>query len=250
MLKKRWILLLAIIIGLLVIPNIKVSALTESVVHDQAEFLEALQNKEVSTIILGNDIETTQKINITRQVTVDGDNHTMKYVGTFGEEKSSDNKVWGGIYLLQIYKTVATVKDIKLTGGNAAILVNGGTVKLLGNVDVSGNGFGGIELSQGKGVTNQSRMIIDDDTNLVNTTETADTPTMWVPSDSKDAVVEMDGELKTIKSGAELSLTEIESLFSEVSPETSDKLNIIIMFGIMGMALLFFSVSHYKKNLN
>ena len=112
MLKKRWILLLGIIIGLLVIPNIKVSALTESVVHDQAEFLEALQNKEVSTIILGNDIETTQKINITRQVTVDGDNHAMKYVGTFGEEKSSDNKVWGGIYLLQIYKTVATVKEI------------------------------------------------------------------------------------------------------------------------------------------
>ncbi len=250
MLKKRWILLLGIILGILLIPNIKVSAQTESIVHNQEEFLDALKNKEVTTIILGNDIETTQKINITREVTVDGDNHTMKYVGTFGEAKSTDNKVWGGIYLLQIYKTIATVKDIKLTGGNAAILVNGGTVKLLGNVDVSGNGFGGIELSQGKGVTNQSRMIIDEDTNLVNTTESSDTPTMWVPSDSKDAVVEMDGELKLIKSGAELSLNEIENLFSEPSPETSDKLNLIIMFGIMGIALLSVSLYHVKKGLN
>ncbi len=249
MLRKRLIFLLGLAIALLLIPNIKVSAQSESLVHNQEELLESLNNKDITNIVLANDINTTQKINITRKVTIDGSNHTLKYVGTFGEEKSSDNKIWSGIYLIQVYKTIVTVKDIKLTGGNAAILVNGGTVKLLGNIDVSGNGFGGIELSQGKGVTNQSRMIIDDDTNLVNTTETSTTPTMWVPSDSKDAVVEMAGILKTVKKGEELSLIEIENLFTTENPETSDNLNLLALFGLSGLTLFYISYKNLKKEL-
>lgn len=235
MVKKRWIFLFTYFLTLLLICTIKASAQTQSIVHDQDELLEALDNKEVTTIILGNDINTTQKINITRTVTIDGDNHTMKYVGTFGDEKSTDNKVWGGIYLLQIYKTIATVKDIKLTGGNAAILVNGGTVKLLGNVDISGNGFGGIELSQGKNVTNQSRLVLDDDTNIVNTTESNDAPSLWIPSDSKDAIIEIDGTLKLVKSGEELSLENIEDLFTTENPETSDPIYIPILLSCLGI---------------
>ena len=61
-------------------------------------------------------------------MTIDGNGYTMKYVGTFGQAGSTDNTTWGGIYWLQVYNTNATIKDIKLTGGNAALLVNGSNV--------------------------------------------------------------------------------------------------------------------------
>ena len=200
---------IAFLITLLLIPILTVKADSSVTVKSQDELKQALGNNEVTYITL----ETTEKINITRPVVIDGANHTMKYVGTFGSEKSTDKKVWGGIYLLQVYKTSATIKNIKLTGGNAALLVNGGSVKLEGTIDVSGNGFGGIELGQGKGVTEQVKLTFSDDINLVNSSDSNDAPTLWVPSDSAAAIVEMNGVVKTIESGDELILDIIEELF-------------------------------------
>ena len=143
--KVLTILLLAIFI----IPVIQVEAKEDTItVNNQQELKDALANDEISTIILGQDIETTEKINIMRPVTIDGNHKTIRYTGTFGSSQSSDNTVWGGIYVLQVYRTSATIRNIKLTGGNAALLINGSTVKLEGTIDVSGNGFGGIELGK------------------------------------------------------------------------------------------------------
>ena len=106
---KTGILLLVMIL----IPTFCVSAQTSKTVHNQDELKSALQDSNVATITLANDIETTEKINIMRPVTIDGAGHTMKYVGTFGSSGSKDNTVWGGIYVLQVYKTTATIKNIK-----------------------------------------------------------------------------------------------------------------------------------------
>ena len=175
---KKISILSFIIFTLLLIPNMIVHAETELVVKNQDELKQALKNAEITTIVLGEDIETTEKINITRPVTINGNNHTIKYVGTFGSKASKDNTVWGGIYVLQVYKTSATIKNIKLTGANAALLVNGSKVNLEGTIDVSGNGFGGIELSQGKNVDETVKLTLSDDINIINTTENANTPTM------------------------------------------------------------------------
>ncbi len=204
---------------LMILPFLSVQAKSQTV-NDQEELLGAISDKEVDTIILNKDINTTQKITITRPLTIDGNNHTMTYKGTFKD--GSDKTVWAGIYLLQFYKTTGTLKNIKLTGGNAALLVNGSTVHLVGKVDVSGNGFGGIELSQGKDVTDISKVIIDDDTEVVNTTDSENKPTVWVPSDSKDAIVELDGLELKIESGKELSITEFEDLLETENPKTFD----------------------------
>lgn len=215
-------------------------------VNSQSDLKSALQNSDIDNIILGQDIETTEKINITRPVTIDGNNHTMKYVGTFGSSQSSSNTVWGGIYLLQVYKTNATIRNIKLTGGNAALLVNGGSVKLEGTIDVSGNGFGGIELGQGAGVETVNHIIMDENTNIVNTTETADKPTLWVPSDSDDAILEKSGKVYTIASGAELKDEVLNAILEEqVNPQTGDSILISTLFGLISLGTCGISAKKY-----
>lgn len=237
-----------ILLVVLMVPFIDVRAASQAIVHNQDELKNALSNNEITNIILDSDINTTEKINITRPVTIDGRNHTVEYVGTFDDNGSKDNKIWKGIYIFQVYKSSATFKDIKLTGGNAAILVNGSTIKLEGTVDVSGNGFGGIELSQGKGVTDVSTLKLDKDTNLVNTTENRNAPTLWVPDDSKDAIIEMDGLVRTINSGDELVLEEIENMFEvPTNPTTADYLGIAFVIGLASVGTIIYST---KKMFN
>lgn len=214
-----------------ILPLTNVYADTKVVVNNQDELKQALNDTSITTIELGSDINTTEKINVTRVVTIDGNGHTMKYVGTFGNNGSTDKKVWGGIYLLQFYKTNATLKNITLTGGNAAILVNGSTLTLSGTINVTGNGFGGIELSQGKNVDDNSKLILTDSFYIVNNDETSETPTFWVPSDSKPATITLNGIDKIISSGDEVSLSEFEQLFPKEqasNPETVDYLPIYI----------------------
>ncbi len=235
----------AIFLVVFLIPWMKPQALTT--VRTQEELKRALADPSISTITLGNDIETTEKINIMRPVTIDGNHHMMRYVGTFGSSGSKDNTVWGGIYLLQVYKTEATIKNIRLTGGNAGLLVNGSKVKLVGTIDVSGNGFGGIELAQGSGVDAVSHLILDDSSRIVNTTETSDKPTLWVPNNSNSAIIEQNGLTQTVNPDQELTLVEINELFQEaVNPSTGDHLYLYILCFILGSLGILFTL---KDNL-
>ena len=142
------------------------------------ELLDALNDDTISTIILGDNIETTQKINILRDVTIDGNHKSLTYTGTFGKEASSSNTVWGGIYVLQVYTSKVTIKDIKLTGGNGGLMVNGGDATLIGDIDVSGNGFGGIEVSMGSNVTTAPSLVFENAT-LINDSESDAVPSIW-----------------------------------------------------------------------
>ena len=108
----KWMKFGAIFLVVFLIPLMRPQAL--STVHTQEELKQALSDTSVSTITLGNDIETTEKINIMRPVTIDGNHHTLRYVGTFGSSGSKDNTVWGGIYLLQVYKKVPREKVEKV----------------------------------------------------------------------------------------------------------------------------------------
>ena len=224
----------------LILPLMNVKAATVTV-RNQSDLKAALQNTEATIISLGEDIETTEKINITRPVTIDGNNHTIKYVGKFGSDQSSDNKVWGGIYVLQVYKTNATIRNIKLTGGNAALLVNGGNVKLEGTIDVSGNGFGGIELGQGSGVEDINHLIMDENTTIVNSTET-----LWVPGDSDAAVIEKNGKEYVIASGEELTDEVLNAVLEDQpSPQTGDSIVLTSMIGLLSLGAFGLSAKKY-----
>ena len=244
---KKWLIIGTFIITLLFVANLKVSAEGQVIVHNQEELKQAINNKEITNIIIDNDINTTEKLTITHPLTIEGNNHTLKYVGTFGPEKSPDKTIWGGIYILQIYKTSATLKNIKLTGANAALLVNGSTLNLAGTIDLSGNGFGGIELSQGKNVDEVSKLNLSDDINIINTTETNTSPTLWVPSDSKDAIVMMNGITRTIKTGDELSLIQLENILGINNPDTGDIFVLPIILGLIGLSIIIFNIKKLKE---
>ena len=240
--KKVVLLLMAFLM-----PALMANAETRTV-NNQDELLKAIADADVDTIVLGSNIETTQKINITRDVYLDGKGHTIKYVGTFGENNSKDNTVWGGIYVLQFYKNTATLKDIKLTGANAAVLVNGALVTFMGDIDVSGNGFGGIELGQGAGVTEIPKLSLTK-AKIINTTEASGRPTLWVPDDTSKAVLEVDGVEKEVKTDQEITLAQFNQMFGieEENPNTGDYLVVYITLGLMSLLGLGLAVNTIIK---
>ena len=79
--KKISKILLLFVLTITLSTTLSVNAATSKTVNNQAELKEALNDSNISTIILGSDIETTEKINIMRDVTIDGNNKTIKYVG-------------------------------------------------------------------------------------------------------------------------------------------------------------------------
>lgn len=165
-------------------PYINVNAKSETVT-DEATLLSALNDSTIDTIVLGSDIETTQKINITRDVTIDGSGNQIKYVGTF--KGTNNNTTWDGIYVLHAYRSNVTIKNVKLTGGNAALNVNGSKVTLVGTIDVSGNGFGGIEMGKGTNVVEYPHIDAKNAT-IVNTTESKLLPTLWIDGISAEEI--------------------------------------------------------------
>ncbi len=236
--KKFWLALL-----IMFAPFVTVNAESQTV-NDETELKAAIGNEEIDTIIIGKDIDTTSKINITRPLYLDGNNHTLRYTGKF--KGGDDATVWDGIYVLQVYKTMATIKDIKLTGANAALLINGGNVTFEGTIDVSGNGFGGIELGQGAGVTEIPKLALKDDAEIQNTTEKADAPSLWVPADTTKGVLEINGESKDITKGDELSLAEIEEIFDIDNPSTNDFINTYLITAILSLLGITTSLSYLK----
>ena len=242
--KKVSKILLLFVLTITLGTTLSVKAATSKTVNSEVELKEALNNSNVSTIILGSNIETTEKINIMRNITIDGNNKTIKYVGKFGSSNSSDNTVWGGIYVLQIYKSNVTLKNIKLTGGNAGLLINGGHATFVGRIDVSGNGFGGIELGKGNGVTTTPTLTITDNAEIINSSESADKPTLWVPDDTTGAIIEIGNTEFELNSGEKLSLDEINELEESIeNPETNDSILLNIFF-----LSIFVTLSTYAFN--
>ncbi len=141
-------------------------------VRSEAELRSAAANTGVNVISVKASFATTQKVSLSgRNVTVDGNGHTITLSPRIG---------WHGDYVFQAYKNTVEVKNLALTGGDAAIYANGAVVRLAGSVDVSGNEYGGIEVSRGDGVTTAPALIVGGGASVVNTTEATAKPTVWV----------------------------------------------------------------------
>ena len=86
---------------------------------------------------------------------------------------------WAGTYTIHVYNTSATLNGVTATNGNGGILINGSTVTLTGAINVSSNGFGGIEVSKGTavGLSNSALTVTG---TLVNGTESYGKPTIWL----------------------------------------------------------------------
>lgn len=135
---------------------------------------------------------------------IDGQNHKLSFSNT-GQgsnlvvtasgaviknlivENTADNTDWTGTYCIQFYNGTYDISNIKATGGNAGIIVNGSTATIGENVDVSGNVFGGIEVSKGTSTSlGDAKLTIN--TPIINTTEAYGKPTVWIDGEGASVV--------------------------------------------------------------
>ena len=151
----------------------------ESPIADVANVTEleaALSNTRKEIINITEDFTTDHVIVVGREVTINGNKNTITYNGETGSWSGGS----GDNYVMQVYNAEATIKDIGLTGTSAGLLVNASTVTLEGTIDVSGNVFGGIEVSKGTAEgLNNPQLIVSEGAKLVNDNESLASPTIW-----------------------------------------------------------------------
>lgn len=170
-----------------------------------AEFNSALENDSISTIYITKSIlDIENPIKIDRKVTINGGNHILSFTSLEEIKSTEDDGLiiyagaaetvvndlivnagltepsdWVGTYAIHVYNSEATLNNVTATGGNGGILVNGSNVILTGNIDVSNNGFGGIEVSVGSGLSEDGLSLDITEATLTNNSETYGLPTIW-----------------------------------------------------------------------
>ena len=169
-------------------------------VSSESELKAAIEDVSVSQISIKNSFELSENITINRPVQIRGNG---KVINTSQSNKtitaltdccysglvinnSGDNTEWSSTYALQCYTGTHELSDAVLSGGNAAVLVNGSKLILKGTIDVSGNSFGGIEVSKGSSLRLTASVLDISDAKLVNSTEAYGKPTIWVDGESED----------------------------------------------------------------
>ena len=175
------------------------------------EKAQTLGQKASITLLSDMNLEQTIALQFS-DITLDGNDHTL----TFGEgikdgiqvvmaqnvvirelnvQMQDETNKWNGSYGIQAYESTVTLKDVAVTGADAAVLVNGAEVTLEGIVDVSGNEFGGIEVAKGAEATTMPKLKGSIE-NLKNDSEAVTgKPTVWIDkvSELTGAVVEIPG---------------------------------------------------------
>ena len=179
---------------------------------NQQELETALANEDIKVINITADFALDKTLEVNRSVIVNGkdsiktltfENKNGVQLVNAGEvtlenikiEVTGDEEGWQGLYALQAYGTSkVTLKNVTATGADGGILVNGAEVTLEGVVDVSGNEFGGIEVSKGTVVETMPKLT-GTAANLKNDTEEAGKPTVWIDkvSELTTAVVAVSG---------------------------------------------------------
>ena len=170
-----------------------------------SEELEQIFNDNTkNSVSLTGAVEMSKESQITHKITIDGDGNTMSTAaqgkvltlmggGTVRNitiESTADNTDWHSSYGIQFYNNKGTVENAKITGGNAAIIVNSSEVTLKGKIDVSGNTFGGIEVSKGSALNLNPGVLNNNGATIINTNEEYGKPTIWIDGiDENEGVV-------------------------------------------------------------
>lgn len=172
----------------------------------------AEQLDKEAQITLLSDISSEETLEIKSSgLTLDGKNHTVEFaegvkdgiqavnaesvtIKSISVKMQDETEKWNGSYGVQAYgASKVTFKDVNVSGADGGMLVNGAEVTLEGTIDVSGNEFGGIEVSKGSGVESMPKL--KGDAKLVNESESATNPTVWIDkvSEITKAAVELEG---------------------------------------------------------
>ncbi|OYX53904.1 hypothetical protein B7Y92_01195 [Candidatus Saccharibacteria bacterium 32-50-13] len=149
-----------------------VSAIGSGDITTEQQLRDAAADTSITVLSIKADITVSSKINLSgRNVSIDGNGHTLTFTG--------DLEGWQGNYILQAYRNTVGIKNLSFAGGDAALLANGATVNLEGTIQLSDAEFGGIEVSQGSGVTTPAILNVGS-ASLTNTSEVYTKPTAWI----------------------------------------------------------------------
>lgn len=178
---------------------------TSTHVKDEDELLAAIADETVSKITIDNDIVITNTVNVNRTVEIDGAGYTISaeegaLTSSYGKNNvllltanniylknmvldggltAENNTSWCSRYTLSAYRVSGIVlEDLTVKGGNTGVLANGSTVTLEGTTTVTGNGLGGIEVSQGSGVTEDA--VLNVNGNVVISDESISNPAVRI----------------------------------------------------------------------
>ena len=141
----KLIVFFTILIGsLLIIPNLSNAA---TAVTDETSLNEAVQSADSgATITLQNDITVTKPIVIQKELTIDGNGHSV--VGDNSWTSTSGNQT---MFTAQLSDGKLTLKNIKLKNGpKYGVQSYDGATVILDNVSISGFKYGGVLANGGK----------------------------------------------------------------------------------------------------
>lgn len=161
---------------------------------DSAAIDEAVSDPDVNELVISAPVSQSKEVQFDKPMTIDGGGNTVTQENTgktftmtqnstvkdITIESTADNTEWHSSYGVQFYTGEHTVEDVKMTGGNAAMIINGATVNLAGTIDVSGNTFGGIEVTKGTLETLTPGVLNINGATIINTTEEYGKPTIWI----------------------------------------------------------------------
>jgi len=121
---------------------------TTAVVNNETELKEAIADTEITTIELGTSFTVTESVLLNREITIDGKDNKISF-----ENMPQQWVTNGNNYVVKVYNTTATLKNIALSNSLAGLQVNSSNVTLEGTIDVTGNKLGGMEVSQSSDTT-------------------------------------------------------------------------------------------------
>lgn len=162
-------------------------------VSNSSDLESVIENPNINTVNIKSNLSLEKELQFPQSINFNGEGHEistnkkgrlMAFMSSSTVEdvnlkSTADNKEWNSSYNLQLYTGTHTVKNIKSEGGNSGLLVNGSVVNLEGTIDVSGNTFGGIEVSKGS-LAESGGILNIGSANIVNTTEEYGKPTIWI----------------------------------------------------------------------
>ena len=169
-------------------------------VSNENDLDELISDTTKTSIEINGPIEISKETQINYKVNIDGNNQpistsTKGKVFTFLNgarcdnlviESSADNTGWNSSYGIHFYTANNSLNNATIKGFNAAILINGGELKLNGIIDISGNTFGGIEVSKGAASGLQSSLLDINNAKVINNSEEYGKPTIWIDGITDD----------------------------------------------------------------
>ena len=181
--------------------------------------VDAAKDGDKVTLVKGVDL--TEQVTIDKAITLDGADYGITTSGITGTAAilvtagatvqnvtvsgpNTNTNGWdGGEYGIKVYNaTGVTLSNVTVTAANAGILVSSSDVNMTGTITVSGNEFGGIEVSKGSGLNKAGNLTIADSAEIVCTDEKV--PAIWIDGTTASEGVVTGGNYPSITVGEQI----------------------------------------------